>query len=343
MVSKETEVQMKKFILACLFLVSAFSFSLEKSGIKEYDSLDISKGKIIAYYNTKKQIVEEPAAMFYRKDYGKKGNYHLVADFYADTDTPEKIFMLRDLDDEDSINGKLAYYNKDETISYVADMKNGRIEGQKTTFEKGKVAAVVNFSNNLANGKGTLYYKEKKYAEANYAYGFADGDFTLFYPDGSKVLTLTYKDNDVIKSQNFSYKLQKSGIDEFDSLDFSKGEIVYYYNSDGNIISKDSKDAVYFRKLMSKEGNEYFVVDFFLETGNVQGIGKGYNLKDFQGHTLNGPVVTYYDNGILKSKASYKNKKLDGESTLYDYFGNIVRTDIYKDGVIQSARFFETN
>ena len=137
---------MKKFILACLFLVSAFSFALEKSGIKEYDSLDISKGKIIAYYNTKKQIVEEPAAMFYRKDYGKKGNYHLVADFYADTDTPEKIFMLRDLDDEDSINGKLAYYNKDETISYVADMKNGRIEGQKTTFEKGKVLCPKGFS-----------------------------------------------------------------------------------------------------------------------------------------------------------------------------------------------------
>ena len=66
-----------------------------------------------------------------------------------------------------------------------------------------------------------LYYKEKKYAEANYAYGFVDGDFTLFYPDGSKVLTLTYKDNDVIKSQNFNYKLQKSGIPEFDSLDFS--------------------------------------------------------------------------------------------------------------------------
>ena len=30
---------MKKFILACLFLVSAFSFSLEKSGIKDYDNI----------------------------------------------------------------------------------------------------------------------------------------------------------------------------------------------------------------------------------------------------------------------------------------------------------------
>jgi antitoxin component YwqK of YwqJK toxin-antitoxin module len=337
------EVKMKKFILACLFLISVLGFSLEKSGIKDYDNLDLSKGKIIAYFNTKKQIVEEPLAMFYRKSYGKKGAYNLVADFYADTDTPEKIFMLKDLDDEDSINGKLAYYNKNETISYVADMKNGRIDGQKTTFEKGKVAAVVNFSNNLANGKGTLYYKEKKYAEANYAYGFADGDFTLFYPDGSKVLTLTYKDNDVIKSQNFSYKLQKTGIPEFDSLDLSKGDIVYYYTNEGNITSKDSKDAVYFRKLMSTEGNEYLVVDYFLDSENVQGIGRGYNLKDFQGFTLNGPVVTYYDNGNLKSKSFYKNKKLDGETTLYDYFGNVVRKENYKDGLIQNAEFFEVN
>lgn len=343
MLSKKTEVKMKKFILACLFLVSVFSFSLEKSGIKDYDNLDLSKGKIIAYFNTKKQIVEESSAMFYRRDYGTKGSYHLVADFYADTDTPEKIFMLKDLDDEDSINGKLAYYNKNETIAYVADMKNGRIDGQKTTFEKGKVAAVVNFTNNLANGKGTLYYKEKKYAEANYAYGFADGDFTLFYPDGSKVLTLTYKDNDVIKSQNFSYRLQKSGINEFDSLDFSKGDTVFYYTNEGNLTSKDSKDAVYYRKLMSKEGNEFLVVDYFLDSGNVQGIGYGYNLKDFQGYTLTGPVVTYYDNGTLKSKAFYKNKKLEGESTLYDYFGNVIRIDIYKDGIIQSARFFEAN
>ena len=156
-------------------------------------------------------------------------------------------------------------------------------------------------------------------------------------------MTLTYKDNDVIKSQNFNYKLQKSGIAEFDSLDFSKGDIIYYYTADGNLTSEDSKDAVYFRKLMSKNGNEYLVVDYFLDTNNVQGIGSGYNLKDFQGYTLNGPVVTYYDNGNLKSKAFYKNKKLDGESTLYDYYGNPVRTDVYKDGVIQSARFFETN
>ncbi|WP_256478839.1 hypothetical protein [Sebaldella sp. S0638] len=35
--------------------------------------------------------------------------------------------------------------------------------------------------------------------------------------------------------------------------------------------------------------------------------------------------------------------KLDGESNLYDYYGNLMRTDVYKDGTIQSARFFEIN
>ena len=63
---------MKKLVLTLIFLISVFSFSLEKSGIKEYDTLDFSKGKIIGYYSDKKRIVEEKDAMFYRKEFGKK-------------------------------------------------------------------------------------------------------------------------------------------------------------------------------------------------------------------------------------------------------------------------------
>lgn len=87
--------------------------------------------------------------------------------------------------------------------------------------------------------------------------------------------------------------------------------------------------------MSKKEGNEYFVVDFFLKREMFRGSGKDIIWKIFQGHTLNGPVVTYYDNGILKSKASYKNKKLDGESTHMIIFGNIVeqtyiKTELFK-------------
>lgn len=330
---------MKKLIVISLFLISIFSFSLEKSGIKEYDSLDFSKGKIIAYYSDKKRIVEEEDAMFYRKEFGKKDGLYLIVDFYADTDTPEKVFKLKDLDNDDSMNGKMAYYTKDEKISYTADMDNGKINGKKTSFEDGKVAAVVNFTNNLANGKGTLYYKDKKYVEANYAHGFIDGEFTLFYPDGTKVLTQIYDDNEVKSSKNIGYKLQKTGIAEYDNIDFSKGEIFGYFTVEGNLVSKDSKEAVFFRKTFSKDGNLYLMVDYFKDTGNVQGIGKGTNLKDFQGRTIEGPVFTFYDNGRLKSKAFFKNKKLEGESTLYDYNGDPTRVEIYKDGKIDSMKF----
>ena len=330
---------MKKLIVILLFLISILSFSLEKSGIKEYHTLDFSKGKIIGYYSDKKRIVEEKDAMFYRKEFGKKDGLHLVVDFYADTDTPEKILKLKDLDNEDSMNGPMAYYTKDEKISYTADMKNGQINGKKTSFDDGKVAAVINFTNNLANGKGTLYYKDKKYVEANYAHGFIDGEFTLFYPDGTKVLTQIYDDNEVVSSKNIGYKLQKTGIPEYDNIDFSKGEIFGYFTVEGNLINKDSKEAVFFRKTFSKDGNLYLLVDYFMDTGNVQGIARGTNLKDFQGRTIEGPVFTYYDNGRLKSKAFFKDKKLEGESTLYDYNGDPSRVEIYKDGKIDSVKF----
>lgn len=330
---------MKKFIIISLFLISVLSFSLDKSGIKEYDSLKLSEGRTIAYFNEKKNIVEEPYATFYRKEYGKLNNLHIIADFYADTDTPEKIFLLKDLDDEDSINGKLVYYGKDGSISYTADMKNGKIDGKKVTYDNGEMVASINFTNNLANGKGTLFYKGKKYAEATYTHGFVDGDFVLYYPDGSKVLTQTYVDNDIVSSKNVNYKLQKSEIPEFDNIDLSKGEIIHHYTFEGKIINKDSKDAFFYRKLISEENGLYLVVDFFSETDNVQGIAKVYNLKDFQGYTLDGPAIIYYDNGNLKSKAFYKNKKLDGEYTSYNYNGVVNRIDIYKDGKIQEAKF----
>ncbi len=330
---------MKKLVLTLIFLISVFSFSLEKSGIKEFDDLDLSKGKIIAYFSDKKKIVEEEYAMFYRKEYGKKDNLYLIVDFYADTDTPEKFFKLKDLDNDDSMNGKLAYYDKDEKISYTADMKDGRINGSKTSFEDGKVAAVVNFTNNLANGKGILYYKDKKYVEANYTHGFIDGDFTLFYPDGTKVLTQTYDDNEVQKSKNIGYKLQKTGVAEYDNIDFSKGEITGYFTAEGNLISQNSKEAVFFRKIFAKEGNLYLMVDYFKDTGNVQGIGKGTNLKDFQGRTIDGPVFTFYDNGRLKSKAFFKDKKIDGESVLYDYNGEPTRIETYSDGKLDNIKF----
>ena len=333
---------MKKIIFTILLFIPILSMAIEKSGVKEYDSLNLSSGgRIIAYFDDKKKIVDEPYAMFYRKEFKKLNNSHLVADFFADTDTPEKIFLLKDLDDENSINGKLAFFNKDGSLAYVADMKNGKIAGQKISYNNGEIVAIINFTDNLANGKGTLFYKNKKYAESNYAHGFIHGEFTLFYPDGSKVLTQNYVDNDIVSTKNINYRLQKSGIDEYDNLDFTQGDIIHYYDIDGNIISKNSKSAYFFRKLVSEDSGVYLVVDFFVDSGNVQGVGKGYNLKDFQGYTLEGPVITYYDNGNLKSKGFYKDKKLDGEYVQYNYNGEPSRIDIYENGQIKSGTFLD--
>ena len=141
------------------------------------------------------------------------------------------------------------------------------------------------------------------------------------------------------KSKNIGYKLQKTGVAEYDNIDFSKGEITGYFTAEGNLISQNSKEAVFFRKIFAKEGNLYLMVDYFKDTGNVQGIGKGTNLKDFQGRTIDGPVFTFYDNGRLKSKAFFKDKKIEGESVLYDYNGEPTRIETYSDGKLDNIKF----
>ena len=332
---------MKRVLIIMMLALSLFGFSLDKSGIKEYDSIDLSQGRILAYFNDKRKIVEEPMAMFYRKDYGKKGNLTLIVDFYADTDTPEKIFKLKDLDNEDSINGKMILYNKNGTISYIADMKDGKIDGQKISYEKGEVVAVVNFKDNLANGSGTRYYEGKKFLESTYKYGFLDGEFTVFYPDGTKTLTQVFKDNRVVSSKNINYKLQKTGEPEFDNIDFSKGEIIYYYSENGTLVDGSSIDAAYYRKIFNEENGTYTIVDFYKDSGNVQGIGKGTNKKDFYSYTTVGSVYTFYENGILKSKTTYKNFKPEGEAYLYDQNGKLKAIELYEDYEIKNLKILK--
>ena len=50
-IKNKMEEKMKRVNFLMIFFFSFIAFSLEKSGIKEYDSLDFSRGEIIAYYD----------------------------------------------------------------------------------------------------------------------------------------------------------------------------------------------------------------------------------------------------------------------------------------------------
>ena len=49
---------------------------------------------------------------------------------------------------------------------------------------------------------------------------------------------------------------------------------------------------------------------------------------------LNGVVETYYSNGKLTSRTTYKDGKLDGLRETWSINGELWSTAIYKDGVV---------
>ena len=64
---------MKRIFLLLFLIMTMFTFSnsLQKTGIREYDEIDHSKGKITTYFNEDGEKVKKETATYYRKNFGK--------------------------------------------------------------------------------------------------------------------------------------------------------------------------------------------------------------------------------------------------------------------------------
>ncbi len=115
---------MKKLLCIFIFLLSVTAFALQKSGIKEYDDLDLTKGEIILYMDKKGAVIDDSsAAQYYRKNFGKKGNLYLFVDFYSYNDSPESVFKSSDPKGIVKREGKYISYYSDGSLDYIGDMK----------------------------------------------------------------------------------------------------------------------------------------------------------------------------------------------------------------------------
>ncbi|MHB9298334.1 toxin-antitoxin system YwqK family antitoxin, partial [Fusobacterium polymorphum] len=57
--------------------------------------------------------------------------------------------------------------------------------------------------------------------------------------------------------------------------------------------------------------------------------------RNFINGKAEGELVEYYENGVVKEKAYFINDKQEKEHFFYDEKGNLIKTDIYKNGVKQ--------
>ena len=333
---------MKKILLlvAILCSLSFTLFSLEKSGIKEFDNLDLSKGKVTYYYDKDLEIVEDQSvATYYRKVFTKKDNLYLVVDFYNQSNMPQIIFTTKDPDDDSTRNGKMVSYDTMGNIEDIVDMKNGMYHGKKTEYSFGKVTFITEYSDDVINGTYSAYSSGKKYLQRKYQNGVADSDVILYNSDGTESIREVYSQDDKLLSvKNINYSRQKTGIPEYDNLDIKQNKILTYNNSDNQIVSNSSDDVFSYRKILGEENGLYLAVDFFMYSDNILGISKVRKPKDTVGLTNEGYSFTFHENGYLAVKSFYKDGKRVGETVLYDFSGNPRVIHTYKNGKLINTK-----
>ena len=335
---------MKRVNFLMIFFFSFIAFSLEKPGIKEYDNLDFSRGEIIAYYDKDSNYTEnEELAMFYRKVFSESKGMYIVSDFYKQTNTPQLIFKMTDLSDDDTKTGKEASYDVFGTLLYVADLKTGMFNGKYTSYKNGKIDYIADYLQNELTGLYIKYLDNKKVYQSEYKTGVLDGETIIYNSDGTESMRKIFKNDKLTDVMIKNYKLQKTDISEYDNLDFKHGTPFVYYNSTLNLVSEDSEDKLFYRKVIKKENDLYLVVDFLMYSDVLFAISKVRNPKDKELVTNEGYYFQFYDNGNISVKSFYKTGKLDGDKISYDAFGAPSIVESYTNGKMKNIKYLNFN
>jgi antitoxin component YwqK of YwqJK toxin-antitoxin module len=183
------------------------------------------------------------------------------------------------------------------------------------------------------------------------------GKSTEFASDGSIIEEITYEygqANGEVKTTDSDGTVVLQGMM---SRGAKVGEWLYYLKSDGSKTNK-VKDAAFFRKINYKSGNAPFLYTDYYPTGekmavsylleewpdkNVNFINRFYKngqkmeegtfgyskmSNNYEGKT--GEWKTYYENGQLKSKGSYRVNDPVGTWEFYDEKGNLTETKNYR-------------
>jgi antitoxin component YwqK of YwqJK toxin-antitoxin module len=97
-----------------------------------------------------------------------------------------------------------------------------------------------------------------------------------------------------------------------------------------------TEDGVLVQDSYFKDGLYHGLTRIFHENGqlNYEGIYENDREKD-------GLWKYYYDSGKLKYEASYLNGKLEGEIKTYDEKGNLLSTEVAKEGVIELGNYID--
>ena len=337
---------MKKILFVFMMIISLKSYSIEKSGIEEYDNLDLSKGKVVAYYvKDCNETRDSNAAEYYRKEYGKHGNFYILVDFSNQSDTPLSFFKNTNPKGKEFM-GKFMVYTINGVLMTSAEKSNNRIRGYSSYISNpkyGKLTYFYEYKDEKLEGEQNIFLDTTIVASQKYANDLKNEKGIFYNKDGSISSIEVYKTGKCTEAKNINYRLEKTGISKYDDLDFLKGEIIAYYDVEGNFVAKDSGEVTQYRKSFGKnpETGLFLVVDFYINTNNVQAILEIEKPYLFKGLSDGKNLVQFYENGNIKINQVLNENKKVIEAKNYDYFGNLKSISTYENKKLVNIRYIE--
>ena len=310
------------------------------------------KHEEIPYYKGKKEGL--------RKIYFENGN--LSNEVYYVDDSREgkttdyynngKVFRLKYYKDNIG-NGEFTEYYRNGQIKVKGNYKGGLREGEFKFYSE---------SNRYL---GSVFYKNKEIIKNTLSEGdmedfsasFEFADMALFlrstthdtvgiaadmYPNGKPKLCMPYNVNgelhgdyiEFYENGQVSYKITyENGLRQGKSITYlENGKIIGETNYiDGK---KEGKSLETFTDMIQKKANyknNKIDGDMFLYYPS----GKLLQKRSFINGKREGELIEYYENGVIKEKAYFINDKQEKEHLFYDEKGNLIKTDIYKNGIKQ--------
>ena len=246
---------------------------------------------------------------------------------------------------------------------YFIFNKNGLLDGEsREYYEEGDIKSISPFKNNIPDGVFISYYQNGNIQEKHtYKNGNEEGE-GLFYYENGKLEEKYFMKNGKLDGEAINYfedgkiknkAIFKDGVTLEEEV-YKDNEIRKNTFKNGEIVQQDiySKNKILKAKKFLLENGKMKIISYY-ENGNKEEevfvinelfdgealvyypSGKLLQKRNFINGKAEGELVEYYENGVVKEKAYFINDKQEKEHFFYDEKGNLIKTDIYKNGVKQ--------
>lgn len=265
----------------------------------------------------------------------------------------------------DELNGsyKSFYSVGKDLVEYDVNYKNDKLEGEfKQFYPNQNLYYTVNYINDLKEGDAKYFFRNNKPLKTfSYVNSSIEGEFVEYYKNGN----IYQKGNYINDELDGLWDLNFSNGKKHKSINYKSGEyngLYREYSELGHMFQEYDykKDKLYRAKFFDKNKNvlydqkkEHNELDFkgYGTLGNIRNEGL-YNVKggskgtwkfyDRNGNKtseefyvenqLEGELITYYNDGVIKSKSNYSADQLNGYEVYYYHSGQISSQGYYLEG-----------